>query len=244
MIPNAILKFDCVIQVLYDLFNICFDYGIIPDKWSESIISPIIKSNNSDHRKPGNYRGISLLSSIAKVYGGISLLSFIAKVYGGISLLSSIAKVYGGISLLSSIAKVYGGISLLSSIAKVYGGISLLSSIAKVYGSVLNNRLMKYLDKNKFLCEEQNGFRQNRSGLDHIFTLHSIIQNKLNAGTDLFIAFIDLKKAFDSINRDLLFLKLKGPIPSLKKLRQQLCNLHLYKLYIINNVFKDCFAPH
>ena len=145
MIPNEILKFDCVIQVLYDLFNICFDYGIIPDKWSESIISPIIKSNNSDPRKPENYRGISLLSSIAKVYG-----------------------------------------------------------------SVLNNRLMKYLDKNKFLCEEQNGFRQNRSCLDHIFTLHSIIQNKLNTGTDLFIAFIDLKKAFDSINRDLLFLKLRS----------------------------------
>ena len=71
MIPNEILKFDCVIQVLYDLFNICFDYGIIPDKWSESIISPIIKSINSDPRKPGNYRGISLLSSIAKLYGSV-----------------------------------------------------------------------------------------------------------------------------------------------------------------------------
>ena len=69
---------------------------------------------------------------------------------------------------------------------------------------------MKYLDKIIFLCEEQNGFRQNRSCLDHICTLHSIKQNKLNAGTDLFIAFIDLKKAFDIIIRDLLFLKLKS----------------------------------
>ena len=33
IIPNEILKFECVIQVLYDLFNIRFDYGIIPEKW-------------------------------------------------------------------------------------------------------------------------------------------------------------------------------------------------------------------
>ena len=67
MIPNEILKFECVIQVSYDLFNICFDYGIIPEKWFESIIFPIIKSKNRDPRKPENYRGISLLSCIAKV---------------------------------------------------------------------------------------------------------------------------------------------------------------------------------
>ena len=175
MIPNEILKFDCVIQVLYDLFNICFDYGIIPDKWSESIISPIIKSNNTYPRKPGNYRGISLLSSIAKVYG-----------------------------------------------------------------SVLNNRLMKYLDK-IFLYEEQNGFRQNRSCLDHICSRHSIIQNKLNAGTDLLVAFIDLKKAFDTINRDLLFLKLRAVGIDGKMYFSIRSLLLKVKLVRVNKVFTEWF---
>ena len=44
------------------------------------------------------------------------------------------------------------------------------------------------------LCEEQVGFRKNYGTYDHIFNLKCLIKT-------LYCAFIDYRKAFDSINR-------------------------------------------
>ena len=86
-----------------------------------------------------------------------------------------------------------------------YRGISLLSCISNLFGELLNRRLCNYLEHNQLIVDEQNGFRKNRSCMDHIFVLHSIVKNRLNFGNDTFAAFIlDLKKAFDSVQRDLL----------------------------------------
>ena len=66
---------------------------------------------------------------------------------------------------------------------------------------------MAFLEKNNVLVEEQNGFRPNRSCTDHIFNLTSVIRNKMNTGP-VFTAFIDFRKAFDCINRELLLYRL------------------------------------
>ena len=88
-----------------------------------------------------------------------------------------------------------------------YRGISLLSCIYKVYGHILNRRLEKFLENNNILVEEQNGFRKNRSCMDHVFVLHSIIINSsINMKENAFAAFLDLKKAFDRLQRDYAFL--------------------------------------
>ena len=54
------------------------------------------------------------------------------------------------------------------------------------------------------LVDEQNGFRRDRSCTDHVFTLNSIIQIR----KETFVTFIDLQKAFDTVDRDLLKLSL------------------------------------
>ncbi len=46
-----------------------------------------------------------------------------------------------------------------------YRGINLLSCIYKCYSSVINRRLLKYLENNNLICDEQNGFREKRSCL-------------------------------------------------------------------------------
>ena len=89
-----------------------------------------------------------------------------------------------------------------------YRGISLIATIAKIYSSFLNSRLTAYLNNNDLLADEQNGFRSDRSCEDHIFALNSIIKNRLNAKQSTFAAFIDLRKAFDVVNRNLLLFKL------------------------------------
>ncbi len=89
-----------------------------------------------------------------------------------------------------------------------YRGISLLSCMAKMYTSLLNNRLQNYCDDFELLADEQNGFRRSRSCLDHIFTLTSVIRNRIVEKQPTFCAFIDFEKAFDWIDRDLLMLTL------------------------------------
>ena len=87
-----------------------------------------------------------------------------------------------------------------------YRGISLINVIAKCYTSVLNKRLYSWLELNNKICEQQAGFREKYSTTDHIFVLYSIIQKCMTKnGQKLYVAFIDMSKAFDCVKRDLLF---------------------------------------
>ena len=90
-----------------------------------------------------------------------------------------------------------------------YRGISLLCTSAKLYSSLLNSRLLNFLDRENILADEQNGFRADRSCLDHVFTLYTIVTNRIGCKLNTFVAFIDLKKAFDFVDRRLLFIDLK-----------------------------------
>ena len=74
----------------------------------------------------------------------------------------------------------------------------------------MNVRLRDWLEKNNGWRESQAGFRRNRSTRDHIFTLNSIIGNKLRKKKGrLYIAYIDFKTAFDVIDRRILLEKLE-----------------------------------
>lgn len=59
--------------------------------------------------------------------------------------------------------------------------------------------------------ENQAGFRRKRSTVDHIFTLNSLIQNKLKrADGRIYVASVDFKAAFVSMNRKLVLKKLEA----------------------------------
>ena len=80
--------------------------------------------------------------------------------------------------------------------------------VAKIYSSILTARLQNFLENNKILVDEQNGFRAARSCIDHIFVLTTVLRNRKSLGLGTFLAFIDYKKAFDSVDRSLLLYKL------------------------------------
>ena len=86
--------------------------------------------------------------------------------------------------------------------------ITLMCCVAKVYSKLLNTRLQKFLEQYDLLAEEQNGFRSGRSCIDHLFVLCTILRNRKLKGKETFLCFIDFKKAFDTVDRNLLFYKL------------------------------------
>jgi len=91
-----------------------------------------------------------------------------------------------------------------------YRGITLLSCFGKLFTYILNERLKLFLDYNNILCEEQSGFRGEYSPSDNLFSLNFIINLYINRGMKLYGAFIDYRKAFDSVHRVTLWRKLVG----------------------------------
>ena len=89
-----------------------------------------------------------------------------------------------------------------------YRGITILSCLGKLFTSILNERLNKFLEDSGILNEEQAGFRKNYSTVDHIFSMKLLIDFYLHKGKKLYCAFVDYRKAFDSIDRVYLWKKL------------------------------------
>ena len=81
-----------------------------------------------------------------------------------------------------------------------YRGISLMS---KVYNTILLNRIREPIDK--LLRNNQAGFRTGRSCTQQIQILRRIMDGAYMQDIPLFITFIDFKKAFDSIIREMMF---------------------------------------
>ena len=91
-----------------------------------------------------------------------------------------------------------------------YRPITILSCFGKLFTAVLNQRLTNFLDQHDIIEENQAGFRSGYSTLDHIFTLHSLIEILKFKKTKLYCAFVDFSKAFDSVWRGGLWMKLLG----------------------------------
>jgi hypothetical protein len=90
-----------------------------------------------------------------------------------------------------------------------YRGITLVSVPCKVYCGILNARLGSWERDNDILHDAQNGFRRQRSTTDQLSSLTSVIETRKLKRQSTFTAFIDFKKAYDCIDRSLLFTKLQ-----------------------------------
>ena len=79
------------------------------------------------------------------------------------------------------------------------GGISLLSVVGKLYGRVLIERVRVGIEC--AIGEKQCGFRQGRGCIDQVFAVRHVCEKYLAYGKDVFWAFMDLEKAYDTIDR-------------------------------------------
>ena len=84
-----------------------------------------------------------------------------------------------------------------------YRGISLMSMAAKVYNKILLNRIPCHIDS--ILRKNQAGFRKSRSCAKQIHIPRRIMEGFQNYQRPQCVTFIDFKKAFDSIDRKVMF---------------------------------------
>ena len=142
-IPPEVLKSGkpALLQPLHDLLCLCWEQGYIPQEMRDANIVTLYK-NKGDRSDCNNYRGISLLSIVGKVFARVAL------------------------TRLQALA-------------------------SNVYP------------------ESQCGFRAGRSTVDMIFSLRQLQEKCQEQQMPLYIAFIDLTKAFDLVSRSGLFSLLK-----------------------------------
>jgi hypothetical protein len=88
-----------------------------------------------------------------------------------------------------------------------YRGISLLNVTYKVMAKIIAKRLTPYTEE--ILGDYQCGFRKTRTTTDHIFALRNIMEKCYEYNISLHQLFIDYKQAYDSVNRNKLFVTMK-----------------------------------
>ena len=91
-----------------------------------------------------------------------------------------------------------------------YRPITVIICLSGLYSKVLNERLMSVVEEHDLLGEIQNGFRKERCAADNIFVLDTILWKARAAQKKVHLAFLDISKAYDSVNRELLWRKLSS----------------------------------
>nr|VZI52010.1 unnamed protein product [Spirometra erinaceieuropaei] len=80
-------------------------------------------------------------------------------------------------------------------------GISLLNIVGKIFARILLDRLNDHLEQG-LLPESQCGFRRHRGTTDMIFAARQLQEKCQEMRTHLYSTFVDLTKAFDTVNRE------------------------------------------
>ena len=91
-----------------------------------------------------------------------------------------------------------------------YRPITVLVSLSSLFSKLLNERLIKVTEKHKLLGEIQNGFRKGRCGADNSFVLDTILWKSKATKKPVHMSFVDITKAYDSVNREILWEKLSS----------------------------------
>ena len=91
-----------------------------------------------------------------------------------------------------------------------YRPISLLATFSKILEKCIKIQLTNYLESEKILTESQYGFRQHLNTSNALFDITKIISQTIGNKKRVLLTFLDLAKAFDSVNRKKLIAKLKS----------------------------------
>ena len=153
--PESEIDTIAKLKSLKFIFRILENYWFnesVPSDFKRTILCPFLKSDDKDHSNPVNYRPISLLNSLMKVYEGI-----------------------------------------------------------------ICSRLVNFFDEHNTFSRYQAAYRKNRSIFDHLLVIHELFLEYRFYKTGprggkmkrpLYFCFLDFRKAFDTVVRNILFRKL------------------------------------
>ena len=160
-------------------------------------IANIISSLNSNKASGPNripYRILLLLKNeISKQLADLFNLSFMTGVFPSVFKTAKVVPVFKKDSKLD-----YSN----------YCPISLLSNVKKILEKLMYKRLYTFLNSNNIICNLQFGFRQQYSTFHALVNITENIRKALDGGNISCGIFVDLQKAFDTVDHQILLTKL------------------------------------
>lgn len=171
----------------------CFEYlnEDDPPPSQEEVTSALKRLKN--HKSPG----VDGIMNEQLRYGSFGLAGLLVDLFGGVWREEKVPEEWlkGVISVIPKKGD--------SSVCSNNRGITLRSTTSKLFQIVMLTRLSTGLES--ALRENQCGFRRNRSCVDQIYALRTIIHQCIEQNLPLCINFIDFKSAFDCINRQFIW---------------------------------------
>ena len=122
-----------------------------------------------------------------------------------------------------------------------YRPVSLLPLPGKLLEKIVHKRISQFWDDNNFLTKEQGGFRKGFSTTSTIADLTSDLFDQINLGRSTLAAFVDLRKAFDTVNLEILLCKLERT--GVRDMTLQWCRSYLagrQQCALANGVTSNC----
>ncbi|MCP4976533.1 MAG: hypothetical protein GY931_10265, partial [Maribacter sp.] len=86
-----------------------------------------------------------------------------------------------------------------------YRTLTIGCNICKIYNRILTNRIQGASEESDILGEIQNGFRPGRRATDNLLVLETVIRKSKRNKLNNFIALLDITKAYDRVDREILW---------------------------------------
>ena len=91
-----------------------------------------------------------------------------------------------------------------------YRPLTVILSLSGLYSRVLNERLVQVVEVHGILGEIQQGFRRDRMGADNAFIMNSILWKSASRRKKVHMAFFDISKAYDTVDRGILWRRMSA----------------------------------
>ena len=117
---------------------------------------------------------------------------------------------YPDIFKISQCSPIYKGGDLAPDDPISYRPISILNAANKVFERVLHNQLMKHVEANNILPNYQFGYRKKHNTSQAVLTFANEIEKALDNKLTAIAIFMDLSKAFDTVDKNILSKKLQS----------------------------------
>ena len=91
-----------------------------------------------------------------------------------------------------------------------YRPIAVGEPLYRLYTIILNRRLVDWSEEHQLRSPTQAGSRPRQSPIHHLFALRYFIDNACIAKRPIYACFVDLQKAYDTVQHDMLWSKLES----------------------------------